>query len=113
MYKEMKNYLILKDLWNWVLQNALDAFRAKQPTAFFDAIESLPNTLPEGFKKSCRYLLRHKTAISCGLLSPYSNGPLEGKNNLCKVIKRIAFGFSRFTHLRKRILLQQLLTKRN
>ena len=96
-----------------VLQNALDAFRAKQPTAFFDAIESLPNTLPEGFKKSCRYLLRHKTAISCGLLSPYSNGPLEGKNNLCKVIKRIAFGFSRFTHLRKRILLQQLLTNRN
>lgn len=94
-----------------VFQNALDAFHDKQPKAFFDVIESLPAILPESFKKSCRYLLRHKTAISFGLLLPYSNGPLEGKNNLCKVIKRIAFGFSQFKHLRKRILLQQLLTK--
>ncbi|WP_439108850.1 transposase [Lactococcus ileimucosae] len=39
------------------------------------------------------------------MVSPYSNGPLEGKNNLCKLIKGIAFGFGRFAHLRKRILL--------
>ncbi|WP_394304575.1 transposase, partial [Lactococcus muris] len=48
-----------------------------------------------------------------GIVSSCSNGPLEGKNNLCKLIKRIAFGFGRFDHLRKRILLQQLLVKRN
>ncbi|MGH1866803.1 transposase [Enterococcus durans] len=37
----------------------------------------------------------------------FSNGKLEGKNNLIKVIKRIAFGFKTFRHLRKRILIQQ------
>ncbi|NCB82678.1 MAG: transposase [Bacilli bacterium] len=35
-------------------------------------------------------MLRHQDVISSVLLSPYSNGPLEGKNNLCKVIKRFA-----------------------
>ncbi|WP_317915742.1 transposase, partial [Tetragenococcus halophilus] len=38
---------------------------------------------------------------------PYSNGKLEGKNNLIKVIQRIAFGFRSFNHLRKRVLIQQ------
>ncbi|MFB5473591.1 transposase [Enterococcus faecalis] len=34
----------------------------------------------------------------------YSNGKLEGKNNLIKVIKRIAFVFRTFRHLRLRIV---------
>ena len=32
---------------------------------------------------------------------------IEGKNNLIKVIKRIAFGFRTFRHLRMRVLIQQ------
>ena len=96
-----------------VYQNALDAFQKKQAEDFFQTLERLPEKLDEAFKKSCRYLLKHKQAIARGILSPYSNGPLEGKNNLCKLIKRIAFGFVRFDHLRKRILLQQGLTKHN
>lgn len=35
----------------------------------------------------------------------YSNGYTEGTNNKIKVIKRIAFGFRNFDHLRKRVLL--------
>lgn len=96
-----------------VYQNALDAFANKQADDFFEGIETLPESLPDAFKRSCRYLLKHKAAICRGILSPYSNGPLEGKNNLCKLIKRIAFGFGRFDHLRKRILLQQILSKTN
>ncbi|WP_271329433.1 ISL3 family transposase [Lactococcus muris] len=96
-----------------VYQNVLDAFQNKQADDFFEAIETLPESLPEDFKKSCRYLLKHKQAIARGIVSPYSNGPLEGKNNLCKLIKRIAFGFVRFDHLRKRILLQQILVKKH
>ncbi|OJG71383.1 hypothetical protein RV11_GL000398 [Enterococcus phoeniculicola] len=37
----------------------------------------------------------------------YSNRKLEGKINLNQVIKRIAFGFRTFRHLRLRILVQQ------
>ena len=61
----------------------------------------------EGFKKAIRYLRKHKEAITNSLKYPYSNGKLEGKNNLIKVIKRIAFGFQTFRHLRMRVLIQQ------
>ncbi|MBB5179276.1 transposase [Planomicrobium koreense] len=36
---------------------------------------------------------------------PYSNGFLEGINNLTKVIKRNAFGFRNFERARAKILL--------
>lgn len=94
-------------------QNALDAFRDQHAHDFFEVIENLSESLPIAFKKSLRYLLKHKQAITRGILLPFSNGPLEGKNNLAKLIKRIAFGFGRFDHLRKRILLQQQLSKSN
>jgi len=103
---------ILQEAYD-VYQDCLEAFQNRKPEAFFNAIKQMPNALPKAFKKSCRYLLRHQPAISRGILSDFSNGPLEGKNNLSKLIKRIAFGFGRFDHLRKRILLQQLLSKRN
>ncbi|MGX7232912.1 transposase, partial [Enterococcus italicus] len=53
------------------------------------------------------YLNKHKKAIINSLKFPYSNGKLEGKNNLIKVIKRIAFGFRTFRNLRKRVMIQQ------
>lgn len=90
-----------------VYQELLAAFDAKDFTEFFDLIESLPHSMNEGFKKAIRYLRKHKEAITNSLKYPYSNGKLEGKNNLIKVIKRIAFGFQTFRHLRMRVLIQQ------
>lgn len=90
-----------------IYQELLDAFDAKDSKAFFDLLDSLPKTLDSAFKKSITYLNKHKKAIINALNYPYSNGKLEGKNNLIKVIKRIAFGFRTFRHLRKRILIQQ------
>jgi len=90
-----------------VYQELLDAFDAKDFTEFFDLIESLPHSMNEGFKKAIRYLRKHKEAITNSLKYPYSNGKLEGKNNLIKLIKRIAFGFRTFRHLRMRVLIQQ------
>ena len=90
-----------------VYQNLLDTFDAKDFNTFFDLIDALPQSLNVGFKKAATYLNKHKTAIINALKYPYSNGKLEGKNNLIKVIKRIAFGFRSFRHLRKRVLIQQ------
>nr|WP_268890721.1 transposase [Erysipelothrix aquatica] len=39
------------------------------------------------------------------LTYPYSNGRLEGTNNLIKVIKRIGFGYRDFYNFRSRTLL--------
>lgn len=85
----------------------LAAFDAKDSIEFFNLIEELPHSLNDEFKKSIRYLKKHKKAITSSLNYPYSNGKLEGKNNLIKVIKRIAFGFRTFRNLRKRVLIQQ------
>lgn len=90
-----------------VYQDLLTAFDAKVFETFFEIIDHLPATFDIGFKKAIPYLKKHKTAISNSLKFPYSNGKLGGKNNLIKVIKRIAFGLKTFRNLRKRVLIQQ------
>lgn len=90
-----------------VYQDLLESFENKDHTTFFNLIDTLPVHLNQEFKKAILYLNKHRIAICNALKYPYSNGKLEGKNNLIKVIKRIAFGFRTFRHLRMRILIQQ------
>ena len=45
------------------------------------------------------------------LLSMITNGVLEGINNKIKIIKRIAFGYRCFFHLKNRILITQNLVR--
>ena len=52
-----------------------------------------------------RTLLRWHSQICAWHRSRVSNGPTEGANNLIKRVKRVAFGFRRFTHYRIRALL--------
>lgn len=60
--------------------------------------------LPE-FVKAIRTLRNWQTEILNSFLFDYSNGFLEGINNLTKVMKRNAFGFRNFLRARARILL--------
>lgn len=59
--------------------------------------------------KSCAKTLKdwHKY-ISNYFRYNISNGPVEGKNNLIKVLKRISFGFRNFNNFRMRILILDL-----
>ncbi|WP_326932426.1 transposase, partial [Enterococcus avium] len=59
---------------------------------FTNALITYPRCLIQHLKKAVLYLNKHKQAIINALKYPYSNGKLEGKNNLIKVIKRVAFG---------------------
>jgi transposase len=52
-----------------------------------------------------RTLIRWHPQICAWHRSHVSNGPTEGANNLIKRVKRVAFGFRRFTHYRIRALL--------
>lgn len=58
-------------------------------------------------KKSLKYLTKHTRSIKNALRLPYSNGKLEGKNNLIKVLQRVAFGFRNFGNMRRRIFLYE------
>ncbi|WP_317916118.1 transposase, partial [Tetragenococcus halophilus] len=88
-----------------VYQDLLDAFENGKAQPFFAIIDQLSPLLEEPFKKSLRHLQKYRKEITLSFTQPYSNGKLEGKNNLIKVIQRIAFGFRSFNHLRKRVLI--------
>ena len=72
-----------------------------------DVLNALPRNLDKSFKKSLKYLTKQTRSIKNALRLPYSNGKLEGKNNLTKVLQRIAFGFRNFGNMRRRIFLYE------
>ncbi|WP_339360166.1 ISL3 family transposase, partial [Tetragenococcus halophilus] len=91
-----------------VYQDLLDAFENGKAQSFFAIIDQqLSPLLEEPFKKALHHLQKYRKEITLSFTQPYSNGKLERKNNLIKVIQRIAFGFRSFNHLRKRVLIQQ------
>jgi transposase len=52
-----------------------------------------------------RTIMRWRDQIVAWHQALVSNGPTDAVNNLIKRIKRIGFGFRRFTHYRIRVLL--------
>ena len=60
------------------------------------------------FKSSVKTLRQWHQYISNSFKYNVSNGPVEGKNNLIKTLKRISFGFKNLTNFKARILLCEL-----
>lgn len=60
------------------------------------------------FKSSVKTLRQWHQYISNSFKYNISNGPVEGKNNLIKTLKRISFGFRNLTNFRNRILICEL-----
>ena len=63
------------------------------------------------FRQSFGLFLKDRDKIINALELPY-NAKLEATNNLIKVIKRNAFGFSNFDNFKKRILIALNIKKR-
>ena len=90
-----------------IYQSLLGHFHKKEYNKFFDILYNLPQNLDKKFKKSIKYLTKQTRNVKNALKLPYSNGKLEGKNNLIKVFQRIAFGFRNFGNMRRRIFLYE------
>ena len=90
-----------------IYQTLLGHFKDKEYNNFFDILYNLPQNLDKTFKKSIKYLTKQTRNVKNALKLPYSNGKLEGKNNLIKVFQRIAFGFRNFGNMRRRIFLYE------
>ncbi|EHO22132.1 hypothetical protein HMPREF9466_00221 [Fusobacterium necrophorum subsp. funduliforme 1_1_36S] len=58
-------------------------------------------------------LRKYRKYIRNSLETSYTNGALEGMNNFIKSVKRVAFGFRRFSHFRQRILIIQRIAQIN
>ncbi|MDE6475247.1 MAG: ISL3 family transposase [Erysipelotrichaceae bacterium] len=86
-------------------QQLLTAIKERDIHAFNYAIDHANDTISDYMKTSIRTLKEYRPYILNSLEFPYSNGPIEGVNNLIKVIKRIAFGYRSFSNFKTRILL--------
>ena len=86
-------------------QRFLRNFRNKNIKAIKEIINNPDKNLSESMVKTIRTLKKHEQTICNSLEYPYSNGVVEGTNNLIKVIKRIAFGYRNYHNFRARILL--------
>lgn len=60
------------------------------------------------FKTPVKTLQQWHEYISNAFKLNLSNGPVEGKNNLIKTLKRLSFGFRNLNNFRARILLCEL-----
>lgn len=60
------------------------------------------------FKKPVKTLRQWHQYISNSFKFNISNGPVEGKNNLIKTLKRVSFGFRNLNNFKSRILICEL-----
>lgn len=86
-------------------QGLLHALKNKNPERFFRICRTEAKGVSGFMKKSVKTLLKYESYIRNALHYQWSNGVIEGTNNLIKVIKRIAFGYRSFVSFKVRILL--------
>lgn len=89
----------------WFYQNYLACFQSKDIEGCRRIVQHPSSNLSESMKRSVHSLIKHQVSIENALRYPYSNGVIEGTNNVIKVLKRIAFGYRSFENYRTRILL--------
>ena len=105
--KELENaYWLLQDLYKISVYSSYESFEQDIKDWFEKVYES---KIKEFKKVMCTYKewlkeIRNSFIIDDKTHRRLTNGFIEGKNNICKVIKRNAFGFKSFDHLRNKIL---------
>ena len=88
-----------------VYQDLLTAIKNRSYKQFSDVLCQDYPQLSSYMKISLTTLKEYAPFIQNAFQYPYTNGGLEGKNNLIKVIKRIAFGYRSFYHFKIRIMI--------
>ncbi len=76
----------------------------RDPDSFFRSCHNAGCNISGFMKKTVRNLLGNEQGIRNAMAYSYSNGVIEGTNNLIKVTKYIAFGYRSFVSFKIRIL---------
>ena len=84
-----------------------NTFEEKE-NAFKKWLDDAESSTIKEFKTPVKTLKQWHQYISNSFQLNFSNGPVEGKNNLIKTLKRISFGFKNLNNFRARILLCEL-----
>ena len=84
------------------------SFIEDKEKAFRKWIEDAESSTIKEFSTAVKTLRQWHEYISNSFKFKLSNGPVEGKNNLIKTLKRISFGFKNLRNFRNRILICEL-----
>lgn len=87
-----------------VYQRLLSAIKEQSQDKLSAILKEAHDDVSSYMQTSLSTLRQYKEYIDNSFTHPFTNGRLEGTNNLIKVIKRIAFGYRSFYHFRIRIL---------
>mgnify|MGYP003461588388 CR=1 FL=1 len=90
-----------------------ELFKRKEPDSLSKWIANaqMVDNLP--FKNFAKNLLRDYDAVNNAVVTPYSNGQVEGQVNRLKNIKRMMYGRASFQLLRKMVLSKSILFHQN
>lgn len=94
-------------------QDILYAIRRKNFALLKSYLETWKKKISPSMQTSWKTLWKYMHYIKNTLETSYTNGALEGTNNFIKSVKRVAFGFRRFSHFRQRILIMKGLAPLN
>lgn len=112
--KEMSDYDIVTYLINTdeqlyetyqVYQSILYSISTKNKDIFLSIIHGKNKKVSKYMKKALRTFKKFKIYIINAFDYEYSNGVVEGTNNLIKQIKHTACGYRKFSHLKARVML--------
>lgn len=105
--KELETgYFLLQDLYKLSIFSSFDTIKDD----LYNWIKEARKSKLKEFKKTCStYMSWISEIINSFIIDDktkkrLSNGFMEGKNNFCKIINRISFGYKNFDLLRNRIL---------
>ncbi len=107
--KEIVSYLIntdatLKATYN-CYQGIINSIKDKDFNKFKNIIEHNNETISDKMKQALKLYNENIKYIENSFKYDINNGIIEGKNNLIKAIKRIAFGYRKYDHFIARIFL--------
>lgn len=88
-----------------VYQNILYAIDTRNKDIFLSIITTKNKNISKHMKKALRTYKKMKKYILNAFDYEYSNGIVEGTNNLIKQVKHSACGYKKFSHLKARIML--------
>lgn len=112
--KEMSEYDIVSYLLNTddvlyetykVYQSIIYSINTRNKDIFVKTIHSKNKLISKYMKKAIRTFISMEDYIVNAFDYDYSNGIVEGTNNLIKQIKHAACGYRKFSHLKARVML--------
>ena len=99
-------YWLLQDLYKISIYSSYELF-AKDIEEWFNDVKK--SKIKEFIKLIASYKawlkeIRNSFILDEKTKKRLTNGFIEGKNNICKIVKRVGFGYKKFDNLRNRIL---------